>query len=312
MSDPNDFPREKASFFARAPLTTAILATAALSVLFYLFPQIDLAVAGLFHAPGRSFPAAQIPLLQDFRTFGSNISLALPLLLLIGVVLKLSFPAKTSLVPPRMALFFISLYLLGPALLVNGILKPYWGRPRPMNTEHFGGAWPFQGPWVIGPPGLGNHSFSSGEGAFIACLLPLVLFVPREWRWPVGTLLGIFVAAVGLSRVAFGGHYLSDVVISIGLMLILAAALHHLIFVRYRHTLSDAALEKRLTALGDHMAGQRAALRHWLRRTLATSYRSARNLRRAERAIHPGAAARAAAMDAPTGSVGAPTGTNTP
>ena len=299
MSDPNDLPRDRASLFARAPLLTAVLATAVISVVFYAFPQIDLAFVGLFYEPGKGFPAAHVPLLQDFRTFASNISLSLPLLLLVCVILKLSFPSKASLLPPRMALLFIPLFLLGPALLVNGILKPYWGRPRPMNTAEFGGPWPFEDPWVIGAQGLGNHSFSSGEAATTACLLPLILFVPREWRWQVGTLIGIFVAAVGLNRIAFGGHYLSDVVISVGLIVILAAVLYHVIFVRYRDTLSDAALEERLTALGYRMADQRAALYLQLRRGLSTVCRAARALRRAERAVHPGAAARAAAMDAP-------------
>lgn len=310
MADPNDFPRDRASIFARAPLSMAILGTALVSVVFYLVPQIDLAFLGLFYEPGKGFPAAQIPLLQDFRTFASNVSLFLPLLVLVCLVLKLSFPAKTSLLPPRMALFFIPLFLLGPGLLVNGILKPYWGRPRPMNVADFGGPWPFGNPWVIGPSGLGNHSFSSGEAAFTACLLPLILFLPREWRGPVGALIGLFVAAVGLNRIAFGGHFLSDVVISIGLMLILAAALHHLIFVRYRDALSDAALEQKLTALGYRWADDRAALRGWIGRQAAKAYRAARSLRRAERSVHPGGAARAAAMDAPIGSVGAPNGRN--
>ncbi|WP_371347561.1 phosphatase PAP2 family protein [Ancylobacter sp. IITR112] len=312
MADTNDLPYNRNAVFSRAPVLSAVAVTLLVSLVFYLVPQIDLAVAGLFYVPGKGFPAAHVPLLQDFRTYASNISLSLPLLALIGLVLKLSFPAKRSLLPPRLALFFVPLFLLGPGLLVNGILKPYWGRPRPINVTEFGGPWPFGDPWVIGPSGLGNHSFSSGEAATTACLLPLILFLPREWRGPVGGLIGLFVAAVGLNRIAFGGHFLSDVVISVGLMLVLAAVLHHLIFVRYRETLSDAALEIRLTALGYRMADQRAQFRHWLRRTLATTYRSARNLRRAERALHPGAAARAAAMDGPTGSVSAPTGTNPP
>ncbi|WP_018387678.1 phosphatase PAP2 family protein [Ancylobacter sp. FA202] len=314
MSDPNETSRARASFFARAPLTTAILATAAISFLFYLFPQIDLTVAGLFHEPGKGFPAAHIPLLQDFRTFASNVSLFLPLLVLVCLVLKLSFPAKTSLLPPRLALFFIPLFLLGPGLLVNGILKPYWGRPRPINITEFGGTWPFGNPWMIGPQGLGNHSFSSGEAAFTACLLPLILFLPREWRGPVGVLIGLFVAAVGLNRIAFGGHFLSDVLISVGLMLILAAVLHHLIFVRYRNTLSDAALETRLTALGYRWADDRAALRGWIGRQAVAAWRGIRSLRRAERSVHPGAAARAAARDAANGApapgAGTPAGPN--
>lgn len=295
--------------FFRAPLLMALLATACLSFFFYLVPQIDLAFAGLFYVPGKGFPAAQIGLLQDFRTFASNVSLFLPLLVLVCLILKLSFPAKKSLLPPRMALFFIPLFLLGPGLLVNGILKPYWGRPRPLNVTEFGGPWPFGNPWVIGPQGLGNHSFSSGEAAFTACLLPLILFLPREWRGPVGALIGLFVAAVGLNRIAFGGHFLSDVLISVGLMVILAAVLHHLIFVRYRDTLSDAALETRLTALGERWADDRAALRGWIGRQAAAAYRAARRLRSAERSVHPGAAARAAARDAANGAPAAGTGT---
>lgn len=299
MAFQTHMPRNSKDRLLRSPVLMAVVLTGLLSALFYLVPQIDRAFAGLFYVPGKGFPAAQIGLLQDFRTFASNVSLFLPLLVLVCLILKLSFPAKTSLLPPRMALFFIPLFLLGPGLLVNGILKPYWGRPRPINIAEFGGAWPFEVPWVIGPSGLGNHSFSSGEAAFTACLLPLILFLPREWRGPVGALIGLFVAAVGLNRIAFGGHFLSDVLISVGLMLILAAVLHHLIFVRYRDTLSDAALEARLTALGYRWADDRAALGGWIGRQAAAAYRAARRLRRAERSVHPGAAARAAAMDAP-------------
>ncbi|TCK23205.1 membrane-associated PAP2 superfamily phosphatase [Ancylobacter aquaticus] len=310
MVSPSNFSRDLMDGCRRSPLLATVLVTALLSLMFYLFPQIDLAFSGLFYVPGQGFPAAHIGLLQDFRTFASNISISLPLLILVCLILKLSFPAKASLLPPRMALLFVPLYLLGPALLVNGILKPYWGRPRPLNVTEFGGPWPFEDPWVIGVQGLGNHSFSSGEAATTACLLPLILFVPREWRWQVGTLIGIFVAAVGLNRIAFGGHFFSDVVISIGLMLILAAALHHLIFVRYRDTLSDAALEERLTALGYRWADDRAALRRRVRQGAASAYRAARSLRRAERSIHPGAAARAAAMDVPATAAGKPASPN--
>src|SRR5262245_4094209 len=36
---------------------------------------------------------------------------------------------------------------LGPGLLVNGILKPLWGRPRPYQVESFGGARPYRYWW---------------------------------------------------------------------------------------------------------------------------------------------------------------------
>lgn len=248
----------------RRPLLLAVGVTAALSAVFWLLPGIDRAVARLFYVPGQGFPAAGIALLRDFRGFASNVSLALPLLLVLSLGLKLAWPSKPSLCPPRPALFMLALFLGGPVVLVNGLLKPFWGRPRPVNVAEFGGPWPFQEAWVIGAQGLANHSFASGEAAATACLLPLVLFLPRPWRWQVGALLAGFVALVGLNRMAFGAHFLSDVVISIALMLVLAAGLHYLFFVRGRDTLSDAALEARLTALGGRMAAGRTALRRRL------------------------------------------------
>lgn len=255
-----------------APIMSCLLLTLALSLLFFSFPEIDLAIARLFFEPDQGFPAARVAILQDFRYLASHLAVALPLVLTLGIWLKLAYPSKPCLLPPRLSLYFMSLFLAGPALLVNGILKVFWGRPRPVNVDEFGGLWTFLPAWVMGTDGV-NRSFSSGEAATAACLLPLLLFIPREWRWQIGTLLAIFVAAVGLNRMAFGAHFLSDVTISIGLMLTLAAALHHLFFVRYAEALSDEALEAKLTALGHRCAADRAALARLIGRALG-SYRA--------------------------------------
>src|SRR5947209_672659 len=53
---------------------------------------------------------------------------------------------------------------LGPGLIINGILKPVWGRPRPHQVDLFGGARPYQPWWQPGHPG-GGRSFSSGHAA---------------------------------------------------------------------------------------------------------------------------------------------------
>ncbi len=85
--------------------------------------------------------------------------------------------------------------------------------------------------------------------------------MPREWRWQVAALIGVLVVATSLNRIAFGAHFLSDVAISVGLMLTLAAALHRLFFVDHAKLLCDAALEARLTAYGQRWAADRAAFR---------------------------------------------------
>lgn len=247
--------------FGQRPILSLFTATILLSLFFYLFPSVDRAVTALFYQPGAGFPAARVEALRDFRNLAANLTVILPLVLVVALGLKLVYPSKPCLFSPRMSLYFISLFLIGPALIVNGVLKSLWGRPRPVNVDEFGGIWPFQQAWVIGEHGLLNRSFTSGEAATIACLLPLALFVPREWRWQVAALIGVLVAATSLNRIAFGAHFLSDVAISVGLMLTLAAALHRLFFVDHAKLLCDAALEARLTVYGQRWAADRAAFR---------------------------------------------------
>lgn len=247
--------------FDQRPILSLFAVTVFLSFFFYSFPSVDRAATALFYQPGAGFPATRIEALRDFRNLAANLTVILPVAFSLGLFLKLVYPSKPCLFSPRMSLYFISLFLIGPALMVNGVLKSFWGRPRPVNITEFGGIWPFQEAWVIGEHGLLNRSFTSGEAATIACLLPLALFVPREWRWQVATLIGVLVVATSLNRIAFGAHFLSDVTISIGLMLTLAAALHRLFFVDRAEMLCDAALEARLTAYGQRWAADRAAFR---------------------------------------------------
>ncbi len=267
------------------PISYCVILTFLLSTLFYIFPIFDRSFSHLFYIHGQGFPAARIDALRDFRTLASHLTVALPILLALAIGLKLLYPAKPSLVPPRFSLYFITLFSIGPGLIVNGALKSLWGRPRPVNIEEFGGAWPFQPAWVIGPEGLLNRSFTSGEAATIACLLPLALFVPREWRVQVAVILGVLVAAVSLNRIAFGAHFLSDVAISIGLMLTLAAALYRVIFVDYAEAFADAALEARLTAFGELWASRRAAFRRGIRTGLAGAGSAVLALLGAQRAM---------------------------
>ncbi|MDQ0510344.1 phosphatase PAP2 family protein [Ancylobacter amanitiformis] len=207
------------------------------------------------------FPAAKKNALIDFRNLASNLSIALPVTLALALGLKLIYPSKPCLCSPRMSLYFISLFLIGPTLIVNGVLKSFWGRPRPVSVIDFGGMWPFHEAWVIADHGWLNRSFSSGEAATVACLLPLTLFVPRPWRVQVVTLVGVLVAATSLNRIAFGAHFLSDVTISICLMLVISVVLHRVFFVTHAAALSDEVLEQRLTVIGLDWAGRRAALR---------------------------------------------------
>ena len=107
----------------------------------------------------------------------------------------------------------LAAFLLGPGLLVNAFLKDYWGRPRPGSTDIFGGDLPFVPAGQWSDACADNCSFVSGEGSAIFWLVCLIPLLPPAWRRGGGiAIVAIAVFTAGL-RVAFGGHYLSDVVL---------------------------------------------------------------------------------------------------
>ncbi|MBU1312984.1 MAG: phosphatase PAP2 family protein [Alphaproteobacteria bacterium] len=244
------------------PMLLSALFTATFSMLLSAFPQIDLAVSRLFYVEGRGFPAGEIEALNTFRAVGQYFPLTLSIVLLFGLILKIAYPSRPCLFSPRFTVYFASLFLLGPALLVNGILKPLWDRPRPRNVLELGGDQPFVPAWSMGGSFFEDRSFVSGEAAVVVCLIPLAFFVPVIWRRCVLVALSAFAAATALNRIAFGAHFLSDVLIAAGLMGMVAVGLWYLIYVRPGSQSCDIKLDADLSRLGFALhARRRRALR---------------------------------------------------
>lgn len=122
--------------------------------------------------------------------------------------------------------------VLGPGLLVNGIVKPLWGRPRPQHTEMFGGGKPYRQWWQAGPIGEGR-SFPSGHAAMGYILVVGVgCLAPKRPRWQHWLVLGgalSYGSLLGMTRIVQGGHFLSDVLWSGAFMCFTAATLHQLL-----------------------------------------------------------------------------------
>lgn len=104
-------------------------------------------------------------------------------------------------------------FVLGPIIVVNMIIKEISSRPRPHQTDFFGGLKDFTAAGDFNGACDRNCSFISGEAAGAGWLACLVLLIPPPLRNVLGPpLITVSLVSPAL-RLAFGGHYLSDVVL---------------------------------------------------------------------------------------------------
>ena len=113
----------------------------------------------------------------------------------------------------RSTLFLLAAMAIGPGLIVNVGLKDHAHRPRPINVVEFGGpnafkAWDqFDGGCEI------NCSFASGEAAQGFWMAAPALLAPPPARAAAVAAAVVFGAGASFLRVAYGGHFLSDVIV---------------------------------------------------------------------------------------------------
>ena len=185
-----------------------VLLACAITLLFALWPQIDLTVATWFYVPGSGFSA--------WRTWWVNVTYlivarfwVLALLLFAFLLLSLLPRFRQPWRQRRTAAgYLLAVLLLGPGLLVNTVLKNHWGRPRPVHLEQFGGTTKFTPALQPSTRCATNCAFVSGHAA-AAFYLMAGYWVTRQRRYLVaGIGFGLF---VGFVRMAMGAHFLSDV-----------------------------------------------------------------------------------------------------
>ncbi|MEM7299909.1 MAG: phosphatase PAP2 family protein [Pseudomonadota bacterium] len=136
------------------------------------------------------------------------------MLLVLWLLFVLLMKDQTSVQDVQNPMIALLTVLLAPALLVNGVLKSYWGRPRPYLTEEFGGEFPYVSPGTITDLCQKNCSFVSGETSAAFWLLALVVFLPKSRQTAATSAVVAFGVSVSLLRMGFGRHYFSDVVMS--------------------------------------------------------------------------------------------------
>ncbi len=116
------------------------------------------------------------------------------------------------------ALYPFACLVLAPGIFVNALGKDHWGRPRPRAVQEFGGPKEYRPFWS---PNFTEKakSFPSGHasvGFHLCCLFMLPGNKRRRICLVFGLLRGCL---IGAARIAQGGHFITDVVASAGVVI---------------------------------------------------------------------------------------------
>ena len=145
----------RSTSFAAVIILAAV--TAATLVILRAYPDIDTVISQWFFTPGECWQDQVPPNCgrftflhdsdwRDLRSVGYRLptSFGFVIVFYLLILLARRIPASNAeLTKPIISLLVL---LMGPILLVNIILKEFWGRPRPYQTEQFGGEFPYVPP----------------------------------------------------------------------------------------------------------------------------------------------------------------------
>jgi lipid A 4'-phosphatase len=234
----------------RTGLFIALSLALVLGLLFGIFPELDLKLAALFYdGATRSFPLKFDGWAAIVRDGAMWIAWSLAVPAIVALVIKLLRPDRPLLMSGRAIIFLLATLALSAGVLTNLTFKSYWGRPRPVLVTQFDGDLPFM-PWWDPRGGCGrNCSFFSGEGATAFWTFAPAALTPPPWRplaYAAATLFGVITSAL---RMAFGGHFFSDVAAA-GLVTFVVIWFAYALIYRWQRTrFSDEAVDAALTRL---------------------------------------------------------------
>ena len=187
---------------------------------FRSFPGADIAFSSLFcrqqdlaQAMCDMFPARNHWLTGAFRPLFYWIPVGALVAMLADIIWQYARNGWADRDRLRGEVFALAAYLAGPIILVNGLLKAYSGRPRPVDATLFGGDLAFVAAGDFSGGCMSNCSFVSGEAAAAGWLLCLIPLLRGPSRHIVAALLIDISVAAPILRVVMGSHFLSDAIL---------------------------------------------------------------------------------------------------
>jgi len=180
--------------------------------------SLDLTISRYFYTPSLEANFSEHPFFRFIYLYGAwpglFIAMAACLVFCSSFYLKKLQKWRSS------ALLLILTCLIGAGLITHAILKDHWGRPRPKQVTEFGGQLtfrPFYEPHFA-PQIEKTKSFPSGHTSMGFYFLTFVLLgsqLKNRRLIIFGVVSTLFLGtALSLTRIAQGGHFFSDVLLS--------------------------------------------------------------------------------------------------
>jgi lipid A 4'-phosphatase len=200
------------------------------TLLLVMFPGIDIHVSKIFFNNGFNHGKDWWNVLfYNSVKYFLNVSV----LAIIGIYLFNKFLNRDLYkIDGRKTLYLILVLVIGAGVIVNTIFKDHFGRARPRDIIEFNGAKQFTPVFAISDECDKNCSFSSGHGAGAFFALAIAYAFNRRKALFVAALT--YGSLVSLSRIASGGHFFSDNVVSFFVMLITSDVLYYYMFMHMK------------------------------------------------------------------------------
>jgi membrane-associated PAP2 superfamily phosphatase len=232
----------------RTGLFIALSLALVVGLIFGILPELDLKLAALFYdAKRHAFPLKEAWLASLARDGAMWIAWGIAAPAIAALLIKLVRPDRPLLISGRAIIFLLLTLTLSAGVLTNLTFKSYWGRPRPVVVRQFNGDLPFVAWWDPRGRCDRNCSFFSGEGATAFWTLAPAALAPPAWRGLAYAAATAFGLATSMLRMAFGGHFFTDIAAA-GLVTFLVIWLAHGYIYRWPRTrLSDEAIDAALT-----------------------------------------------------------------
>lgn len=195
-------------------------------------PMLDLAITREFYDSGKGFASnAFYDFMFVYGVIPADIVAGLAV-----IILLLSYISSYWKTWRSSALVLILTLAVGAGFITHVILKDHWGRPRPKQVIEFGGMQPFRPyyePNFFHQPEP-SKSFPCGHCSTGFYFFALAL-LGKRWNNKAVYWFGMGLAvslgvALSLTRIAQGGHFLSDTLMTALIMWLTALTFDWLLF----------------------------------------------------------------------------------